>query len=274
VGGGPLLFTAASLGLVGLYAVLLRMQAAPFLQVMALGAGAWLVGNAVWLSGAPVFEAVPWWMGFLVLTIAGERLELSRVLRHEPRVERRFLVLVGLVAAALVVTALVPGVGMRLLGAALLALAAWLTRYDVARRAIHRTGLTRFIAVGLLAGYAWLGACGMLALAYGAVAAGPAYDALLHAVFVGFVFSMIFGHAPLLFPAVLGVPTFYRPAFYVPLALLHASLVLRVVGDAGGWFMVRRWGGLLNAAAIVLYLAGVALAVLTTRRAAVSPAPG
>lgn len=271
VAGGPLLFTAGSLGLVGLYAVLLRMQAEPFLQVMALGAGAWLVGNVVWLSGAAVHAAVPWWLGFLVLTIAGERLELSRMLLHTARVERLFLVVAGLLVASLAVTALVPELGMRLLGVALVGLAAWLARYDVARHTVRQTGLTRFIAVCLLAGYAWLGAGGALALVYGAVVAGPVYDALLHAVFVGFVFSMIFGHAPIIFPAVLGLPPFYRPAFYVPLALLHGSLLLRIVGDLAGWFELRRWGGLLNAAAILLFLASAGLAMLTRRRSAPAP---
>ena len=268
VAGGPLLFTAASLGLVGLYVVLLRMQAEPFLQVMALGAGAWLVGNAVWLSGAAVYEAVPWWLGFLVLTIAGERLELSRMLLHAPRVERLFLGLAGLLAAALAVTTFAPGPGMRLAGVALVGLAAWLARYDIARHTVRQSGLTRFIAACLLAGYAWLGAGGVLALVYGGVAAGPLYDALLHAVFVGFVFSMIFGHAPIIFPAVLGVAPFYRPAFYLPLALLHGSLLLRIAGDLGGGMALRRWGGLLNAAAILLFLASAGLTILTNRRRA------
>ncbi len=272
VDGGPLLFTASGLGLVGLYAALLRMQAEPFLQVMALGAGAWLVGNAIWHSGAAVHEAVPWWMGFLVLTIAGERLELSRMLLHGLRVERMFLVLAGGLAAALAVAAFAPGPGMRLLGAALVALAAWLARYDVARQTVRQAGLTRFIAVCLLAGYAWLGVGGVLALVYGDVAAGPTYDALLHAVFVGFVFSMIFGHAPIIFPAVLGVAPFYRPAFYAPLGLLHASLFLRVGGDLGGGFALRRWGALLNAAAVVLYLVSVGLTMPASRRASASQA--
>ena len=266
VSGGPLVFTLASLGLLGLYGVLLRMQAEPFLQVMALGAGAWAVGNVVWLSGAAVSAAVPWWLGFLVLTIAGERLELSRMLFHPPHVERLFLGLAVGLATALAVTTLAPGTGARLTGAVLLALAAWLSRYDVARRTVRQAGLTRFIAVCLLAGYVWLGVGGGLALVYGAVVAGPAYDALLHAVFVGFVFSMIFGHAPIIFPAVLGVPPFYRPVLYAPLALLHVSLVLRMAGDLAGWLELRRWGGLLNAAAVLLFLASTAFSVLTSRR--------
>jgi len=40
----------------------------------------------------------------------------------------------------------------------------------------------------------------------------------------------------------------------VPLLLLHASLLLRVVGDLVGWWPGRQWGGLLNALAVLLFL--------------------
>lgn len=270
---GPLLIAAGSAVLVGVFGAVLRIQLQAFAVVMALGAVAWLVGNVAWLGGAAVYRVVPWWLGFLVLTIAGERLELSRMLFHAPRVERFFLVLAGLLGVALVVTTFAPEAGVRLAGVALVALAAWLARYDVARFTIRQTGLTRFIAVCLLAGYAWLAVGGALAMGFGLPAAGPAYDAALHAVFVGFVFSMIFGHAPIIFPSVLGLPVFYRPVLYVPLALLHASLVLRLAGDLllvgnlGGAFALRRWGGLLSAVAIVLYLGSVAVSLLLGRRA-------
>src|SRR5690606_40946577 len=108
---------------------------------------------------------------------------------------------------------------------------------------------------------------GALAAVHGGVVAGLAYDAILHAVLVGFVFSMIFGHAPIIFPSVLGVRVFYRPALYVPLALLHASLVLRLAGDLVGVLSLRRCGRLLNALAIVLYLGFVAASIFQSRRA-------
>lgn len=75
----------------------------------------------------------------------------------------------------------------------------------------------------------WLGIGGGLSLVFGAQVAGPRYDAVLHVVFVGFVISMIFGHAPIIFPAILGVPINFQPAFYIHLVLLHASLALRVM---------------------------------------------
>jgi hypothetical protein len=181
---------------------------------------------------------------------------------HPPRAARLFLVVALAFGAGLAATPFARDAGLRLAGAALVALAAWLARYDVARHTVRRAGLTRYIAVCLLAGYAWLAAGGALLALYGDVAGGPVFDAQLHALFVGFVFSMIFGHAPLILPAVLGVAIPYRPAFYAPLAVLHLSLVLRVTGDLGGSHHVRMCGGLLNAAAVVLFVGTVVYARL------------
>jgi hypothetical protein len=77
-------------------------------------------------------------------------------------------------------------------------------QYDIARRTVWRTGLTRFIAVCLRSGYGWLSVGGVLTWRFASVLAGPYYDAMLHAIFVGFVVTMIFGHAPIILPAILG----------------------------------------------------------------------
>jgi hypothetical protein len=140
---------------------------------------------------------------------------------------------------------------------------------DIARRTVRQRGLTRFIAAAMLSGYAWLAAGGVLfAVLGGRLVAGPPYDAALHAVFVGFVFSMIFGHAPVILPAVLRVAVPYRAWFYAHLLLLHLSLALRVGGDLLGWWGVRRWGGLLGAAAILLFLALTAASAIAAWSAA------
>jgi hypothetical protein len=149
------------------------------------------------------------------------------------------------------------------------AVAAWLSRYDVARRTVRQSGLTRFIAAAMLSGYVWLAAGGVLfAVPGGSLVGGPPYDAALHAVFVGFVFSMIFGHAPVILPAVLRVAVPYRARFYAHLLLLHLALALRLGGDLGGWWGARRWGGLLGAAAILLFLASTAASAIAGRSAA------
>jgi len=109
--------------------------------------------------------------------------------------------------------------------------------------------------------FVWLGIGGGLYVIFGAQAAGPRYDAALHAIFIGFVMSMIFGHAPVIFPAVLGVAINVRSGFYFQLLLLHGSLVLRILADYANWHILRMWSGLLNVIAILLFIARVASSV-------------
>jgi hypothetical protein len=256
---GPLLITSGSVVLLAMFAVLVRRQPALFLIVMALGAAAWVAGNLLWLNGAAIFRVVGWWAAFLVLTIAGERLELNRVLRPTVAVRAAFAVPVAVLLAGVAASLRWPEPGVRVAGASLVALAVWLVLHDVARRTIRVPGMTRYIAVGLLSGYVWLLVGGTVALLTGVASPGLVYDAMLHAVFLGFVMSMVFAHAPIIFPAVLGRPLAFHPRFYVHLAVLHASVVVRLVGDLvdtlGRW---RYWGGMLNAAALAIFVANVA----------------
>ena len=257
---GPLLMTLGSLGLVAVFGLILRRQLALYTVTMALGALLWLAGNSLWLSGRPIYSVVPWWSGFLILTIAGERLELGRVLRPPRQAQSLFAGAVGLLVVGLVVSLFSPNAGARLSSLSLLGLALWLWRYDVARYTVRKAGLTRFIALCLLTGYGWLALAGGLGLVYGGTTGGFYYDAIQHAIFVGFVLSMIFGHAPIIFPAITGRPIPFQPVFYAHLILLHLSLLLRVVGDLFMWLPARQWGGLLNGLALLVFLLNTARA--------------
>ncbi|HRE25048.1 MAG TPA: hypothetical protein PK954_00310, partial [Anaerolineales bacterium] len=96
---------------------------------------------------------------------------------------------------------------------------------------------------------------------------GGIYDAVLHSVLLGFIFSMIFGHAPIILPALSGrAVTLYTPALYAPLALLHGALVVRLSGDLLPDLTLRQWGGLLNVIAVLLF-AGLAVSRLLSKRA-------
>jgi hypothetical protein len=267
---GPLLITAGSVALLIVFAALGRRHFALYAAVMGLGALVWLVGNLLWLTGRPIFQVVPWWMAFLVFTIAGERLELSRVLRLTAARKWFFAVATGLFLAGLLLGHWQADLGARITGAGLLTLALWLLFFDVAGRTVRRSGLTRYMGVCLLTGYVWLATAGVMAVAYGAVSAGPRYDAFLHAVFLGFVFAMIFGHAPIIFPAVLRVPINYHPAFYVHLTLLHLTLLLRIGSDVVGWLPGRQWGGMLNGVVLLLFF--LSTIASTQLRAAPPPA--
>lgn len=243
--------------------VFYRRQRELFTLTLALGAASWLLGNLLWLAGQPVYLAVPFWIGFLVLTIAGERLELSRVLPPSAAARRVFIAAGAVLLGGIALSAFAWAPGTLILGTGLLILALWLMRQDVARRTVKGRGLPRFIAVCLLSGYVWLMASGLVILVAGGLGyGGAAYDAALHAVLLGFVFSMVFGHAPIILPAVLRVAVPYTPYFYLPLALLHASLLVRMLGDAMALPPWRAWGGALNGLALLAFVLGTIAAVV------------
>ena len=93
----------------------------------------------------------------LVLTVVGERLELARLRAHGQVALAAFGMAVAAYVGALLLMVLDEGLGMRLSGAGMVALALWLLRYDMALMTVRREGLPRFVAVCLLAGYVWLG---------------------------------------------------------------------------------------------------------------------
>ncbi len=258
---GPQLITLGSSGLIVNFVAIIRRQTALFTITMGLGAVAWFVGNCLWLVGIPIIEMFFWWTGFLVLTIVGERLELSRLTGMAERNRLSLLFGISVFLAGLVTGLHGPAMGLRLAGLGMLVMALWLARYDLARRTVKQEGLTRFIAVDLLAGYFWLGAGGLAWLWFGDNLTTFHYDVMLHTVFLGFVFSMIFAHAPVIFPAVLQGPLPYRRAFYVHSVLLHLSLMLRIGGDLWASYPAYKWGGLLNVIALLVFVGNTGLAV-------------
>lgn len=259
---GPVLMTLGSLGLVAMFVVILRFQLTLPAILMGLGALSLLAGNSIWLASVGMKAAVPWWAGFLVLTIAGERLELARLLNLSRLKIAAFLASIVLFILGVLLTLIDYGIGMQAAGAGMLALAVWLLFYDVAKSTARATGLTRFIGISLVLGYIWLGATGAIWLAHD----GAYYDAMVHALFLGFVISMIFGHAPLIFPALFGVKMPFLRIFYIPLALLHLSLVMRIFGGLSGNFSLIQFGGLFNAVSLALFLANMMLSIWKGRR--------
>jgi hypothetical protein len=229
--------------------VVLGKRAQDLSMLVITGGGAVLLaGSLRWALGEPIFSVLPFWTTWLVLTVAGERLELTRVLPPS-RIARALLVTT---AVALVASLAMPAIAR---GIATCALALWLVRFDVARRLVGKSGAPRFTALTLLSGYAWLFVAGVLLVRYGGAIAGPIYDATTHAFFLGFVFAMIFGHAPVILPAVAKVPLPFHRVFYAHVLLLHAGLAARIGGDVIGDARLRAWGGMANAIAILAFAA-------------------
>lgn len=251
---GKAVLVAGTVAMGAVYVLLWRRQRDEAVLVETLGVVLALGATVLWVGGTAMALVVPWLVVFLVLTIAGERLELARVAMG-PHAGSALVVLSCSVVAGAVAALLWPAVGSSLLGAALLALTGWLVRHDVARRTVHAGGLTRFMAASMLAGYAWLGVAGSIWL-LGAGTVGASYDAVVHATFLGFTLSMIMAHAPVIVPAVLGRRLRWHPVLWAPLALLHASLVVRLyLGDARDLDLARQVGGVLNEVALLGFAA-------------------
>ncbi len=266
-GVGKSMIVLGFVALLGVYAVIRRRSPAAAIDIQILGAVSGLAAAILWLSNAQISAIVPGMAVFLILTIAGERLELARISPQlDARAERLGLAASLLLIITAAIAPLWPGAGYPLLGAALAVLVVWLFRYDVATRLVNTTGLPRYMAVCLLAGYVWLLVPAGIWIIAGRVGSGPGYDAALHAIFLGFVMSMIMAHAPVILPAVLRKPLPYRWFLYVPVALLHVSLAVRLLGgDAWGNVDALHWGGALNVIAVLMF------AVLAVTSAVMGP---
>ncbi|MBK9124329.1 MAG: hypothetical protein IPM16_14585 [Chloroflexi bacterium] len=267
------LFTSAGIGLTILYVYMLRMHPSRDVAIMGAGTVCWTIGNALWLSGQPIVLTVHLWTAFLILTIVGERLELSRVRRLTPLSERLLVGVVGVYIVGVLISPANLGLGVRVLGAGAVLVAAWLLRYDISRRTVKLSGLPRYIAICLILGYMWLAFGGAAAIWKGAIFAGPDYALVLHAFLLGFVFSMIFGHMPIILPAISGVNFQFSRVLYVPLAVLHVSMLLRTAANLQIDQAARQTAGLLNVIAILLFLATTAAIVVLSNRGGRQPAP-
>ncbi len=273
--GAPLpvvqgLAVAGGVAFAGVAVAMVRTHRALYTETMGLGIIAFAIGTVLWGLGHPMSRVIWWWVAFFVFTIAGERLELGRLTGAAQRYGQRFRWGLGLSLGGLLLAEAWPAVGVRLYALGLLSLGLWLLQYDIARFTIRQPGLPRFAATCLLSGYFWLILGAAVVLIAGFVQGGLLYDAALHAVMIGFVFAMVFGHAPIIFPALLGLPIRFHPLLYAPLLLLHGSLAWRFLADLLQSPAGRRWGGMFNAISIALYFTIMALVrlvdVLRARR--------
>ena len=253
-----LLIVLGSLGFLGLCIYFTREYRELYYYVFVAGALCLATGN-IWLMVSGLYSAsVVWWMGFLLFTIVAERLELSRFLNLG---RDKTNALLGCLALFMISVFLKEtGVQKILLAISMCGTATWLVLYDMARRSLHRPGQHRYSAILLLVGYGWLMVSGLL-LPLGSYF-DLGYDALLHSFFIGFVFSMIFSHAPIILPAVTRLPIkLYRKHLYVWFYFLQASLLLRIWADLNSMVYWRKISGLANGLAILGFFITVALIV-------------
>lgn len=246
---------------VAVYVMLLRRAPVAMVAVQVLSAVLALCAALLWLV-ISIENLLTFLAGFVVLTIGAERAELAQ-LAMGPRAQPRLLALASALVAAIIASMLWPEPGMRAFGLIVVAFAAWLARDDVARRFIRTDGLRRYNAAALLAGYFWLSVAGLTWLIGGPPDTQPRYDTTVHATFLGFAVSMIMAHAPIIFPAVLGRPLPYRPISWLPLAMLHLGMTVRMAGNLVGAPALWQTGSVITVLALLVFLIVSVLLVVT-----------
>ena len=262
---GLALLTLAQLGLLTIYVPLWRRSHDD--AVVIQGAGAFCAAGAAALltTGAHVSQIVGWLACYMILTICGERLELSRLTMAR---NRALSALCLAVVAALLVSVVGPAFGRRVLGVVLIGLAVWLCRHDVARGGLRRGGQAAYIGTLLMIGYLWLATAGIVCTIQRPPTSRNGYDAVVHSLFLGFTMGMILGHAPIILPAVLQVRLEWTTWFWLPAFLLEASLLVRIgIGDGLDRSAAVQAGGTVNVLSLLTLVAVIATHIQPRTRA-------
>jgi hypothetical protein len=254
---------AASLGLLAI--MYLQSLRHPVLDqyLLLVGAACWVLGNFIVYHTGFVPAGAPWWIGFILFTIVGERLELSKFL-PVPNWTKQLLLLT-LVGFFLGMWIPFHSGGIWLLGVSMILISAWLLKFDMARYAAKKTGIFRYIGVGLVTGYVWLLIHGLILFS---IPDHPLhYDMYLHTFFLGFTFSMIWAHAPIILPAVLKIrhqP--YHPLLWVGWSVFQLSLLGRVWSSWAGYLDGRLWCSVINGWTILVMFAAMGGVVLMRKK--------
>lgn len=284
--GSRIIVAIGSFGFLSLCLMSLQKQINFFNSMIALGSVFWLSGMIIWWVDWPVFNIYLWWMGFVLFTLVGQRLELA----HRVHLTPKPFALLGMALAFVLLGQLLMAVGrqagpesqatvvldaihdprltlgMRLAGAGMIGAALWLLRYDAAWSLIGNGGMARYIGVCLLSSYLWLAVSGVFSIFYAGFVSGTKYDALIHSFFVGFVLFAIFGHTPSMLLSALGIRFTRIDSFYIHVVLLHAALLIRIGADLFYHQTLKKWGGMLNTVAILLFLGATGFWILTEYR--------
>ncbi|RME76498.1 MAG: hypothetical protein D6785_13725 [Planctomycetota bacterium] len=235
---------------------------------MALGALFLLAGTGAFFFHNSILAA-SYWILFFVATIFGERLELSRIKGEFPSLFslESFLLLLAafllLLWNILVLFLPFPKI-LPLLGLSMMLLSLWCLKYDQIWRTLTFKGLPRYSSLNLLAAYVWLLFFGFYSLFYHSFI----YDIWLHSILLGFVFSMVFAHGPLIFPAISGISFPFTRLFYLPPLLLHVTLILRFLSRWFGKTDILRWTALAQGLSILLFFGIILLQVIKVKKGA------
>ena len=251
----------AGLGLVVTYFWWLKQTREPYYRIMMMGALCWIIASAGLLAGRPLPLVLHWWMAFIIFTMVGERLELTNFLPVKNfNMSLLYLFLFMFLAGIFMPY---PDYGKIVLGSSLIFISLWLLIFDIIKTSIKKAGQYRYLAILLLVGYVWLFLSGVLIIT-GSVLPNQ-YDMIVHSFFLGYTFSMIFAHGPIILPGFTKKNlNIFSPSLYVWVVLFHLSLILRMGADMAQHAEIRKAAGLANAVIILIFFANI---IFNTRKA-------
>ena len=248
-----LAWTIAMASLVVVYVLLWRRSPSSAVVIQGVGGLAGLIGIVLWGLGVSQWIVVPWWLLFLILTVVGERVGRARAtFGNAPA--HRVLVESILAFVVLAVTFVQPDLVYPFFGMALVVLMIDVLLHDTALKAISSEGQTKFTAAAMLTAYAWAIFAGILWVLYGPLQVGFPYDAVIHAVTIGFALSMVMAHAPIIVPIITGKAVPYSPLTWVVWGLLQGGLVLRIVASTHTLDWLWQAGGVVDIFAILAFV--------------------
>jgi len=237
---------ALTLQSIGLF-IVLYLQTVKYklteLVIMCVGAVCWIIGNVLVIKTGFVPVGTTWWIGFILMTIVGERLEFGKFLPN-PRWSKACLYTLLTVFFVGLLIPFHEG-GSWLMGMCALFIGLWLLRFDMARIAVRKVGYHRYIGLGLIIGYVWLVIFGLVLCL---MDSHPYfYDLFLHTFFLGFAFSMIWAHAPIILPTVFKrSQTAFHPVLWPFWTLFQISLTGRMLFSLLKYTNGRSWFGIFN----------------------------
>ena len=249
-------------GMFVLFVIISYRHPAIYHYIITAGALCYVIGSIILINTHSYPATFQWWMAFFMLTIVGERLELSRFLNINKLLKSVLVLLLGIFMIG-VILPFHSQWGDYFFAAGLAGSGLWLMRYDMALKAVKKEGQFRYSGILLITGYIWL----LITAAIVLFAPGflYSYDAGLHAFFLGFVFSMIFAHAPIILPAVVGVLTKpYHPILYFWFVLFQLSLIVRIAADLLELPYFRYWSALITSIAIIFFF--INMMILTFKK--------
>jgi hypothetical protein len=252
-----LVVTSVALSFVFLY--FFWLQRSIVYALMVTGAICWMMGNILLLTKSFYPLAFPWWTAFALFIVSAERLELTKFLPVSRSSKNTFVAMLLLFVIGVLFS--FHGIGNFVCGVSLGVISLWLMRNDLIAINLKKISLPKYIAIALLSGYISLLLTGIFFIVLSDH--WLTYDVIVHSFFIGFVFSMIFAHGPIILPSVMGIAvTPFHKILYLWLALLQTSWIVRTFSDVFMEMELRRISALLTAAAILGYFATIAILII------------